>query len=691
MKKSFRSILPAATVLLMAVSVASVSCKRFTYEDFRNHKLNPEQFFDFSSVSSIVLDIDYGPLGAKAPVSVFVNEPKFKDNVLLPDVKADYSVYADENGRIKAAANLPSYGDTLFIVTERLGLPTVLKCGVKDGVVSVRTGDLAASAQIAATKADKDIQVFDIKDNYYSIVKWTGDYGKIIDANGLVSEGNLTADKIRSIQQTIWGGSHRPSWIDNSNYTTELDNNNVVVRQDSEVFLTFVSESSEKMNTLCYYVYQNKLPGKPDKIKKYIVIPNASSAGNAPFAGNYGGSKFSPESAPIAANTKIQLLYVDDSGNVSKTFPAGSKIGFQTIDNSYICYHKKYYNRSYVWWRGYNFESLDKYNTIGAINSNYPTVLLHTDNKLNNGGVKRSYISFKMKDGTLVFGLEEDGWDKNGWDKSYDDLIFTIESSVPGSIDDPERPNPDPEVPEDETLDTYYLTYAFEDLWSYRGDYDMNDVVMEHKLLVDFGEDNYVKEIKDVFRVANRQYSATFPDGFAVRIPYGQKGEMTIPQGAFDETVGEDATGCVLLFENAQEVLGEEFVITRRFSPGELRRELVSLDYDPFIIVSGDDRVPWTEKGRYEVHMPKKVGTMKHNYYFYGMGDEAYYVDKDGKHPFAITVPLPAFPTVGYPEYYHIVTEMVAIEKEYEFFEPWCESWGEEHTDWYLHYKSTAN
>lgn len=676
----------------MAVSIASVSCKRFTYEDFRNNKLKPEDFFGFSSFSSIKLDIDYGPLGAKAPVSVFVNEPKFKDNVLLPDVKADYSVYADENGRIKAAANLPSYGDTLFIVTERLGLPTVLKCGVKDGVVSVRTGDLAASAQIAATKADKDLQVFDIKDNYYSIVKWTGDYGKIIDANGLVSEGNLTADKIRSIQQTIWGGSHRPSGIDNSNYTTELDNNNVVVRQDSEVFLTFVSESSEKMNTLCYYVYQNKLPGKPDKIKKYIVIPNASSAGNAPFAGNYGGSKFSPESAPIAANTKIQLLYVDDAGNVSKTFPAGSKIGFQTIDNSYICYHKKDYNRSYVWWRGYNFESLDKYNTIGAINSNYPTVLLHTDNKLNNGGVKRScYISFQMKDGTLVFGLEEDGWDKNGWDKSYDDLIFTIESSVPGSIDDPERPNPDPEVPEDETLDTYYLTYAFEDLWSYRGDYDMNDVVMEHKLLVDFGEDNYVKEIKDVFRVANRQYSATFPDGFAVRIPYGQKGEMTIPQGAFDETVGEDATGCVLLFENAQEVLGEEFVITRRFSPGELRRELVSLDYDPFIIVSGDDRVPWTEKGRYEVHMPKKVGTMKHNYYFYGMGDEAYYVDKDGKHPFAITVPLPAFPTVGYPEYYHIVTEMVAIEKEYEFFEPWCESWGEEHTDWYLHYKSTAN
>lgn len=685
MRKAFISIVPSLLVLLL-VSGVSVSCKRFTYEDFRNHKLNPEQFFDFSSVSSIVLDIDYGPLGAKAPVSVFVNEPKFKDNVLLPDIKTDYSLYADETGRVKTAANLPSYGDTLFIVTERLGLPTVLKCGIKDGVVSVRTGDLAASAQIAATKADKDLQVFDIKDNYYSIVKWTGDYGKIIDANGLVSEGNLTADKIRSIQQTIWGGSHRPSGIDNSNYTTELDNNNVVVRQDSEVFLTFVSESSEKMNTLCYYVYQNKLPGKPDKIKKYIVIPNASSAGNAPFAGNYGGSKFSPESAPIAANTKIQLLYVDDSGNVSKTFPAGSKIGFQTIDNSYICYHKKDYNRSYVWWRKYNFESLDKYNTIGAINSNYPTVLLHTDNKLNNGGVKRSYISFQMKDGTLVFGLEEDGWDK-----SYDDLIFTIESSVPGSIDDPERPNPDPEVPEDETLDTYYLTYAFEDLWSYRGDYDMNDVVMEHKLLVDFGEDNYVKEIKDVFRVANRQYSATFPDGFAVRIPYGQKGEMVIPQGAVDETVGEDATGCVLLFENAQEVLGEEFVITRRFSPGELRRELVSLDYDPFIIVSGDDRVPWTEKGRYEVHMPKKVGTMKHNYYFYGMGDEAYYVDKDGKHPFAITVPLPAFPTVGYPEYYHIVTEMVAIEKEYEFFEPWCESWGEEHTDWYLHYKSTAN
>ena len=94
MRKAFISIVPSVLVLLL-VSGVSVSCKRFTYEDFRNHKLNPEQFFDFSSVSSIVLDIDYGPLGAKAPVSVFVNEPKFKDNVLLPDIKADYSLYAD--------------------------------------------------------------------------------------------------------------------------------------------------------------------------------------------------------------------------------------------------------------------------------------------------------------------------------------------------------------------------------------------------------------------------------------------------------------------------------------------------------------------------------------------------------------------------------------------------------------------
>lgn len=684
MRKAFISIVPSVLVLLL-VSGVSVSCKRFTYEDFRNHKLNPEQFFDFSSVSSIVLDIDYGPLGAKAPVSVFVNEPKFKDNVLLPDVKADYSVYADETGRIKAAAKIPSYGDTVFVFTERLGLPNLLKCAVKDGVVSIRTAGNAVSAQAAATKADEALQVFDIRDNYFSIVKWTGDFGKIIDANGIVSEGKLTADMIRRIQQTIWGGSQRTAGIDNSEYTTDLDNNNVVVSQDSELFLTFVSEASEEMNTLCYYVYSGTLQGNPDKIKKYIVIPNASAAGNSPFAGRWGSSEYDPDSAPVASNTRIQLLYVDEDGNVSKTFPAGSKIGFQTIGNSYICYQKKDYGWKYVWWRDYNFENLDKYKTIGAINSNDPTTLLHTDKKLNSGGVKNCYMSLKMEDGTIVYGLE------SGRDRSYDDLIFTIESSVAGSIDEPQRPSPDPDVPEDQTLDTYYFTYAFEDLWSYRGDYDMNDVVMEHKLLVDFGEDNYVKEIKDVFRVANRQYSATFPDGFAVRIPYGQKGEMTIPQGAFDETVGEDATGCVLLFENAQEVLGEEFVITRRFSPGELRRELVSLDYDPFIIVSGDDRVPWTEKGRYEVHMPKKVGTMKHNYYFYGMGDEAYYVDKDGKHPFAITVPLPAFPTVGYPDYYHIVTEMVAVEKEYEFFEPWCESWGEEHTDWYLHYKSTAN
>lgn len=65
---------------------------------------------------------------------------------------------------------------------------------------------------------------------------------------------------------------------------------------------------------------------------------------------------------------------------------------------------------------------------------------------------------------------------------------------------------------------------------------------------------------------------------------------------------------------------------------------------------------------------------------FRPMHDDAYYIEKDGKYPFAIDLPVTDF---------QIVTETIKIDEEAEYpdFRTWAESKGSTSQDWYKHYK----
>lgn len=126
---------------------------------------------------------------------------------------------------------------------------------------------------------------------------------------------------------------------------TNVTYNNLLITRATEVYLTFVSEYAWSQNLLGYYHYPTSggAPSAPGEVLKTIIFPNVSKSGHVPFNkdGVDGGANINPNGAaknignltdaPLAEFTTVQLLYNNNDGSVSTTFPKGTTIGFMMM------------------------------------------------------------------------------------------------------------------------------------------------------------------------------------------------------------------------------------------------------------------------------------------------------------------------------------------------------------------------
>lgn len=479
--------------------------------------------------------------------------------------------------------------------------------------------------------------------------------------NDIVTTGNFNDGTLKQLQHTLWKGyDSKPSNLDNRALVSDTKHVNTTIAQayinnqgqhvtitDAELYLTFLTERAGYLTSIGYYYYKtNDVPNSPDKVDKFIIIPNASIAGDDPYTGR-GSNKYSQSAAPIERNTKIQLLYQDENGNVSTKFPAGYTIGYFIIPNGYTPNKGIDYSINYIY-------SNKEWNKIYA-------------------GQQARFISLSTSNGTVVYGVED------GDDTSYEDILFCIDANPNEAIQDPDRPVIDPEEPTVTSSETTYRTYAYEDIWPNGGDYDLNDVIIEHKRAISFNSNNYVLKVEDTFVPVQKSGAATYSNAFAVQYVASQRGSIELPAGAVDET----ETSSVILFPDAKSVQGNEFTVTRTFADNTLPKKNLESDLNPFIIAqytAGADN-------RTEVHLPKKKATGKANAEQIGAEDDAYYINKDGKYPFAIM--LPATTGTEGPIRFTPAKETVRIDLEYPDFAKWVESNGATNNDWYLYYQSS--
>lgn len=241
------------------------------------------------------------------------------------------------------------------------------------------------------------------------------------------------------------------------------------------------------------------------------------------------------------------------------------------------------------------------------------------------------------------------------------------------------------EFPEDEnkasssyTPSVYgWGTYAFEDMWPYKADFDFNDLVINYRYTNIANADGLVVETKLNYSIKN--IGGSFRNGFGIQIDMD---ESLIQQvSGYNHTEGlisvngkgletNQSKPVIIVFDNAwANSTSPKLEITITYTQ-PLNISQIN-NYNPFIFIN-------KERGR-EVHCSNMPPTDLANQNLFGTNDDnsnptnnTYYKDKNNL-PWAIDI----IHDFAYP------TEKVEIILGYPFFAQWAESGGTNYDDWY--------
>jgi LruC domain-containing protein len=238
---------------------------------------------------------------------------------------------------------------------------------------------------------------------------------------------------------------------------------------------------------------------------------------------------------------------------------------------------------------------------------------------------------------------------------------------------------------------------AFEDNWPNKGDYDMNDLVLNYRYTYVTNAQNQVVTIQTDYSIAAA--GASFKNGFGLQLP--------IPASSVQSVTGESIKGSyislasngvengqtnavIIPFDNTDNLInnpdGSFFVNTLSSKPkvtGTTESILITLTspisqstllpsaFNPFLISNG--------RRGYEIHLPGYAPTNKATVALFGTGNDSsvpnsgrYYLSTDNW-PWAI----------NFTDQFIYPLETVNISLAYPNFLGWASSGGLSLTDWY--------
>ncbi len=175
-------------------------------------------------------------------------------------------------------------------------------------------------------------------------------------------------------------------------------------------------------------------------------------------------------------------------------------------------------------------------------------------------------------------------------DLDYDDLVFALNPYSAFA-----------ELPEVEDRKTTTVgVYAFEDLWPNRGDYDMNDAVVEAKNEVHF--DTKGKVTKQVFYLTTYQNYVELTSGLALRLnTKANPSSIVMKKIAPNQTEAAAANftkegNVYYLTDDIKGEIGTTYIFELSYSSAQQSSNLASVQ--PFIYRAEADGKLW------EVHIP---------------------------------------------------------------------------------------
>lgn len=615
---------------------------------------SPEKvdYFDFATVKRYRLDLTYSKINeSKILFEIYKENPINVNGKKINNIKPLAKGFTDKNGRANFFVFIPSGLKHFYIYTSDFGVPSLLEAFAENNVIRFVDNSIETKSTGSFGTSSRD--------NFWNlhIGKW--------DMNGepkaLMTPDIIPARLLTDVRNTLPEGfsvsATKPYLL--------TDNASIKVTKEAKVFVTFMHEGAGNKNSMGYFVYPTNNPpttqAQLNQIAKILVFPNVSYSQE-----QYGALK---------SGDKVQLKYPipNQNNKWSETFPAGTSIGWVMVGD------------------GFEKTSRSKRGSVGADNANnHKFYSISSFNpELSPAEKRHCVILYDELTKYTIIGFE-DMLTTEG-DNDYNEGLFYASSLPNDAIEHPAH-NTEPSTPVETLYTTNYSgTVAFEDLWPYKGDYDMNDVVMEYNIDQVYNQDNKVISASGYYKFVHD--GAQLKDGFGFQLgvddskiqsfslnttytdPY-----LFIQRNAKGLEVDQNLATAIL-FTNAKDVANSSltdkiFNFNIVFTVPISVSQLMTPPYNPFIFTNSD--VNNLSRTR-EVHLPNYPPTAKADRSLFGLGYDKsneslglYYVSEE-KFPFSIHIPTS----------YVVPTEMMRIDAFYPRFNDWVNSFGATNADWY--------
>jgi LruC domain-containing protein len=625
--------------------------------------------FNFSTSKEITFKIGAFDNTNKPISGVLMSVYSYPDKVLL------FKGFTTKTGSFSLNQKLPTYVTKISVQPDFIGLPSEIVVSVKSTSLEVNFGGSNETVSENVYQAPKSSErVEATQAQTYPPIEYLGTF----DGNGVPSYLEKSRDAISSEFLSYVNASlpeGKPVPVAHPDYLNNNNRNFLYITEAADVWVTFVHEGAGYRNVLGYYTFDPLNPPKKttDISSIKIVFPNVS------YSGSGGGLK---------SGDKVKI----------GQFKGGIGIGFVLLANAFD---------------GKVGNGLYAHFSQDALNVETKESLRRHLIVLNEPTTNR-----------LVMGFEDIQRESSSCDNDFNDAIFFATSNPIKAIDTDNIPIVDSPKDTDgdgvgDTRDEYpkdparainnfvpgsdtYNTLAYEDLWPLKGDYDLNDLVINYQFQEVLNAQNQVVDLKAKFYI--KAIGATFTNGWGFQLPIdpslvksvtGQSLTEGVTSKSSNGTEAGQKYATIIAFENAFKQMkssGGGYINTTKgtsiVAPNDTLRLTINFTtpinkstlgvapYNPFLFSTSD-------RGK-EIHLPNMAPTSKANLALFGTGDDKsnpstgiYY--KNAKLlPWAIDLSS----DFKYP------LESIQIIDAYNKFAIWVESGGAQYPDWYIISKS---
>ena len=633
-----------------------------------------DEYFGFTTSSSCTVDLNYG-LNYQVVFELYAENPLSEDkdgNIIKTKEEPVYRGATDKKGIFNDFISIPSYLTELYLYSDYLGTVSPIQLQITNGKVSF---DQQAFIQSKRNAKGTSRGVTNSGYKYPEGFQVLGEWNEIgcptyLSSTPTEIDGQLMYN-IREVFIKPGGSAAMEDYY--PEYIGDNVNIEINVKKPTEIGLVMLSSTGTKQNTVGYFTYPtDQKPTDISQVTPIIAYPRISTA--VCNSSSTAGSMYTGD--------RVELKYWDGTKFVNE-FPAGVSIAWFLIESSYNQGTKEIMNNKRTF---YSIRDLNK-------SKEHRTIAL----KNKSGEV----VAFGMEDAT---NFEPTG--DNTRKGNFGDAVFYLDFSDGSAIETGGVEElPDKSIDNKEIYNSFKGVLSFEDFWPSKGDYDMNDMIVEYKREI-YKSVLTSKVVKFIDTFVPKHDGANWQNGFGYQltgIANSDIKKITVESGGIvsqfmegqDREPGQNYP-TIILFDNQKAAINKTFTVTidvaqERFTETAFtpffnnkfwEQTYSKFNMNPFIIISAN-----TGRDK-EAHIVKFPPTSKMNFSYFGTGSDVsrpdeglYYVNNENM-PTGLQISGISVGTKRGTDFL-VPVETTSILEAYPKFGDWASSFGASNPYWW--------